>query len=331
MASEEDIEFMKFFYASKKGGIIHKLRGAVSHFANDYIGVNAATIVAGEKVRSGVYAEDSYLPPRAHPNPPVRRNQRNTLDGKTIQYRVKPFPDPSRPVEETKWLTKNDIEREALDPSTHWVEAGSGSVGKFYVEVIGCDNLPNLDISITGRDKSDPFVCLVYEDCIVNTDVINDCLSPRWMPWSQRAFVFNVMHPSSQIFIGIFDFDEMIPGSTTPARFHSKIGRVVMNPTNFRPNTVYTLRYHIFDSDEPDRKIVGTILLRCRYESKNEREILLSQFQLKSHYNVSTMRQSDFRSVFYTVTNDVSETRTLRILVGCEGCSESKLNTFLIL
>ena len=153
---------------------------------------------------TGVFTEDSYLPPRAHPNPLLKKYQRKAEDGLAIQYRLKPFPDPSRLEEETKWLTKKEIELEATSPSRQWIEGGSGSVGKYYIEIIGCDGLPNLDLAgVTGRDKSDPFVCIAFEDCIVNTDVINDCLSPRWMPWSRRAFVFNVMHPSSQFHIAV--------------------------------------------------------------------------------------------------------------------------------
>jgi hypothetical protein len=146
----------------------------------------------------------------------------------------------------------------------------------------------------------------VFEDCIVNSDVIHDCLSPRWPPWSQRAFVFNVMHPSSQIYIGVFDYDEFVPGvSVGPSGKHDKIGRVVVNPTNFRPNTVYTLRYHIFTSDEPDRELRGTIILRCRYEAQNERHILCSLLQLHTRYTVCTVGRSDFRCTYYTTENDV--------------------------
>ena len=73
----------------------------------------------------------------------------------SVRFQVKPFPDPDRPMAETKWLTEKQIHREALKPSTQWIEAGTGSVGKYYVEVIGCDGLPNMDFSVTGRDKTD--------------------------------------------------------------------------------------------------------------------------------------------------------------------------------
>lgn len=100
-----------------------------------------------------------------------------------LQYRVKPFPDPDRKVE-TKWLTQKELDLESTKPSKYWIEAGTGGdIGKVYLEILSCDKLPNMDVSITGRDKTDAFACIVFEDSIVHTDVISDCLSPRWMPW----------------------------------------------------------------------------------------------------------------------------------------------------
>jgi hypothetical protein len=122
------------------------------------------------------------------------------------QHRVKPGPDPDRPEEETKWLTKDEIEAEHLKPSTKWVEIGSGQAGRIYLEVLRCDSLPNLDKG-TLIDKTDAYCSIIYEDAVANTDVINDELSPRWMPWSQRAFIFHVNHPSSQVLLGVFDYD----------------------------------------------------------------------------------------------------------------------------
>lgn len=97
------------------------------------------------------------------------------------QHRVRPFPDPAR-EEETTWLTKEAITAESMKPSMNWVEAGSGDLGKLYVEVLGCTNLPNMDAMTTNvRDKTDAFGCLVFEDSIVMTDVIGDTLSPRYV------------------------------------------------------------------------------------------------------------------------------------------------------
>lgn len=52
----------------------------------------------------------------------------------SFQHRVKPGPDPDRPEDATKWLTEKKINEEALKPSTNWVEASSGEVGKVYLE-----------------------------------------------------------------------------------------------------------------------------------------------------------------------------------------------------
>ena len=62
---------------------------------------------------------------------------------KTKLYRVWPCPDPDRP-EETKYLSKADIQLEAAKPSKQWVEAGSGEYGTVFLEVLSCDKLPNM-------------------------------------------------------------------------------------------------------------------------------------------------------------------------------------------
>lgn len=302
MATEHDVKFMKTFARNRiknRSGVLDTLGFASPVY--------------------GVYADQSFLGPKVHRNPSLQRNKRQSNDGKSIEYRVKPFPDPSRPEKETKWLTKRELEREAMKPSTQWIEAGSASVGKIYVEVIGCDDIPNLDMSITGRDKSDPFVCIVHEDCIVNTDVINDCLSPRWMPWTQRAFIFNMMHPSSQLYVAVFDHDQAVPG-TSPV--HDQVGRVVINVTNYVPDTVVTARFHLYDSDEPSRKKTGTLILRIRYECHSERQILLSELRLRTQYHVSTKHKSDFHCAYYATANDVSTpvihvSQILRQVVNC--------------
>ncbi|KAL7547952.1 hypothetical protein ACHAWF_011221 [Thalassiosira exigua] len=157
--------------------------------------------------------------------------------GKTI-YLVRPGPDPKR-KEETAWLTSEKIQEESMRQSYEWTDIGSGSLGKIFVEILGCDGLPNLDSKILG-DKTDTFVSLVYEDCFARTDTVSDCLSPRWMPWTKRAFIFNMMHTSSQLFLAVFDEDCGVLNS------HDLIGRVSIDISNFRPDTVYTLHYNIF-------------------------------------------------------------------------------------
>lgn len=159
---------------------------------------------------------------------------------------MRPGPDPDRPEDDTKWMTTEQIHAEALKPSTHWVQASSGDIGKLYLEVIGCDGLPNMDSStLKLRDKTDAFACIVYQDCIVNTDVISNCLSPKWMPWCHRAFVFNISHPGADVLLGIFDYDpELSPlqlVSRVTSTVHDPIGRLVINVERFNPGTTYLL------------------------------------------------------------------------------------------
>ena len=130
------------------------------------------------------------------------------------------------------------IEEETKRPSYNWTDIGSGTLGKIFVEILGCDNLPNMDTGGVLGNKTDAFISLVYEDCFAQTDVVSNCLSPRWMPWTQRAFVFNMMHTSSQLFLGVFDSD--------PMSSHDLIGRVSIDLSNTRSNTVYVLQFQLY-------------------------------------------------------------------------------------
>jgi hypothetical protein len=52
------------------------------------------------------------------------------------KIRVKPHPDPRR-AKETAWMSPDEIKAEVLKPSHAWLEAGSGTLGKLYLEVRG--------------------------------------------------------------------------------------------------------------------------------------------------------------------------------------------------
>lgn len=150
--------------------------------------------------------------------------------------------------------------------SANWIEAGSGDLGQLHVEILGCRNLPNMDRAVLGQ-KTDAFASIVFEgkmqsrnmmngqdfsdpksnppetktDAWVTTDVIGQCLSPRWMPWSRRAFVFNIEHPSSALFIAMFDHDSELLTEFVSADVHDPIGRIEVQVSNFEPDTIYTL------------------------------------------------------------------------------------------
>ena len=162
--------------------------------------------------------------------PSLRKNSKVGED-KTVLFRVNPGPDPKRAME-TEWLTKDQIMEETYKLSHTFVDIGSGNLARIFLEILGCDHLHNL--YVTG--KTDPFVCIVYEDAIVQKDCVEDKLSPRWMPWTQRAFILHMMHPSSQIFIGVFDRDVIL---------HEFVWSVAVDITNLSPNLDYLLHYNL--------------------------------------------------------------------------------------
>lgn len=194
-------------------------------------------------------------------------------------------------------MTHEEIVDESRKPSHNWIDAGSGSLGRLLVEVIGCDDLPQLDIGGFVGNFTDAFVSLVFEDAVVQTDVIDDCLNPRWMPWSQRAFSFHMFHSSSQLFIGVFDCD----AGLNPADDHDPIGRVSVDISNLRRDTIYNLKYNLYSSAKmSSRKAKGSISIRLRLELFDERKVLLSNLEPPPHLFVNTKSRRDFRVLRYT-------------------------------
>ena len=228
-----------------------------------------------------------------------RRQTRTIKDDKgreMKQYKIRPGPDPKR-MDQTTWMTHEQIQTECLQESKQWIDSGSGKLARLFVEILGCDGLPNLDTG--GRNKTDAFVSIVYEDSIFQTDIIDDCLSPRWMPWMKRAFIFHVFHTSSQLFLGVFDCD---PG-LNPTDDHDLVGRVSIDISNLRKDTVYTLRYNISTSARvSERKQWGTITVRLRLEIPDERKMLLSVLEPPPPMYVNVKKRKDFRCVRYTCT-----------------------------
>uniref|UniRef100_A0A7S4EG04 C2 domain-containing protein n=1 Tax=Pseudo-nitzschia australis TaxID=44445 RepID=A0A7S4EG04_9STRA len=209
------------------------------------------------------------------------------------KVRVKPYPDPDR-SEKTKFLRPHDLNVETRLPSSKWTEAGSGSIGKLFVEILSCDDLPNLDSGgeIIGN-FTDSFCTLVYEDTCAMTDVIDDELSPRWMPWTNRAFAFNVMHPASILYLGVFDFDVL--GT------HDPIGRVAVNVCNLQRDTIHTITYNLYPSSNvTERKAAGTITIRVRLEWFDPRAALLATLKPRPNMHVNVSKEKSFTVVRYT-------------------------------
>ena len=181
-------------------------------------------------------------------------------NGKKIEkYKVLPFPDPELVTDTDSstddsnhadtdslssadpiWKTANEIENITMQPSRHYQYIGSGNIARVYLEILACNNLPHKDISLFGRKKSDPFVQVVYEDCVCRTDVIDDKNNPRFLPYTNRAFVLHSHFPSSVINLGVFDYDR---GTN-----HDFIGRASVNLSSLRPRTEYILDYKLYDT-----------------------------------------------------------------------------------
>lgn len=191
-----------------------------------------------------------------------------------VEYvRVMPGPDPGLPKEETEWMSQEQLLDEALKPSKKWVNAGYGSIGKIHLEILACDDLPDMDMELNKTDDTDPFVGIVFEDNLVRTDMLWDISNPRWMPWTMRAFCFHVRHPTSLLMLGVFDYDD------APLDNHDPVGRVVINTAKFYSNTEYLLRYNLHhDPRQNDKASRGSILIRMRLEWTSEVEAMKASY-----------------------------------------------------
>jgi len=219
-------------------------------------------------------------------------------------YKIRPFANPKRPPNETEWMTDTDLQEAVLQPSHHWVDIGEGSLGRIYLEILGCDGLPNMDNGSFYGNKTDTFVACVFEDVYGRTDVIDDCLSPRWLPWSNRAFILRIEHPSSLLNLGVFDFDA---GSDQLAD-HDLIGRVSVDLTNLRSGTEYVLSYNIFPSARvSDRKSLGKLMIRVRMEIPDERKLTMASLYPPPPIYVNTKSKKDFEVIHKTCFGSVDE------------------------
>lgn len=214
------------------------------------------------------------------------------------EYKVRPGPDPKR-IEETTWMTQQQLDAECMKESINWVDVGAGRLGRLFVEILHCEGLPNLDVGGFAGNKTDAFVSIVFEDAFVQTDVIDDTLSPRWLPWTKRAFIFHILHSSSQLFLGVFDYDAGI----NPADDHDLIGRVSVDLSNLQKDTVYTLNYKLFPTARmAARDEQGQITIRVRLEVPDERKLLLSAIEPPPAIYVNVKTRKEFRVVRYTCT-----------------------------
>jgi len=231
--------------------------------------------------------------------------KRRTASG-DMEYKLRPFPDPQQPTENTEWMTDAAIQEAVLEPSHHWVEMGEGSLGKIYLEILGCDGLPNMDNGAFYGNKTDTFVSCVFEDVYGRTDVIDDCLSPRWLPWTNRAFICRMEHPSSFLNLGIFDYDNGLDRLDD----HDLIGRVSVDLTNLRSATEYVLSYNICPTTRlNDRRSLGKIMIRLRMDVPDERRLAMAVLYPPPPIYVNTKNRKDFQVIRKTCFGSVDEER----------------------
>jgi hypothetical protein len=218
---------------------------------------------------------------------------RNIYEKGQQKVRVKPHPDKDNP-ETTLYMTPDSLRTETLAPSKEWIEAGSGSFAKLYLEILSCHDLPNVDVGEAMGNMTDCFVCAVFEDSMVQTPVIDDELSPHFLPWTQRAFVFNCMHPASILYLGAFDYDLGLSN-------HEALGRVGVNISNLQRDTEYVLMYQMYNSSNVmDRRPSGSIRIRLRIEYTDERKVMLAALGPRPKFHVNVFKEKSLSVVRYT-------------------------------
>jgi C2 domain len=162
-------------------------------------------------------------------------------------------------------------------------------------QILSCHNLPNVDVGEAVGNFTDAFVCAVFEDAMVQTPVIYDELSPHWMPWTDRAFCFGILHPASMLHLGVFDYDlgPMLP--------HEPLGRAMVNVAHFQRDTDYTLRYNLYKSaDITDRSPMGSITVRLRVTYHDEKRALLAALGPRPKFHINVRRDKSHSVVRYT-------------------------------
>ncbi|KAG7372677.1 C2 domain containing protein [Nitzschia inconspicua] len=220
------------------------------------------------------------------------------------KVKVKPHPDPFTPEtpKKTQYLTPTLLKSLTKAPSRRWIQAGSTKgqkYGRLYIEVLSAHGLPNVDYGQRLGNQTDAFCCLIYGDCMAETDVIDDELSPHWLPWTQRAFCFALGHPSQVLYLGVFGYKR------NPMQ-HAPIGRVEINITNLQHDTLYELHYDLSSRSHKynGRVSNGTIRVRVRVEVDDERQYLLSSLRLPPSNYINSAKKKSMRVARYTAMGE---------------------------
>ena len=320
IASEFDLAFMKTLDENDEEsiatkGINHALRTTFLRGTQCRSNLKLAKIVT--EIDENVLAAKSSMKAIGNLSPIAQESVRYLFSDDTEKrIMVKPYPDPNR-VEETTWFTEEELQRECHKPSTNWIQAGGtgghqcaddsgsgsssedsigNSLGQVFLEVLKCEGLPNVDAGGSIGNKTDPFVSIVYGDIMVQTEVIDDSCSPVWPPWSTRAFVFQLKHPSTAIYIGVADYD------VGPLE-HECIGRISIHLGKFSHGVLYTLTYNLYETPNLTERgeVLGTITLRLRIEIPNEKKYLLEGWRAPESKWVNSLQWKSHRIAKFCV------------------------------
>lgn len=278
-----------------KGKIIISIRKATKEDIEFTEALNSNDISARSyvlekyKEKNDVEYLNSYVGPRVAGKSPLNKitqvNQlkRSNKDGKCY---LKPYPDPEN--SHIRYIEADMVQQTALQPSRQWIELGSGKLGYIFLEVIGCYDLPNMDNA--PLDKTDAFVTAVYEDSAISTDVVPNCLSPRFFPWTRRAFKFCINSINSHLYIAVHDYDS---GSA-----HEPIGRVTVRIGDFCPNTQYLLHYNLHKTarfSRPPEKTYGRIQIRLSYEIGQKNNIMKNSLRVNPRFYLNCFEKDHLR------------------------------------
>jgi len=221
-------------------------------------------------------------------NPKQKFDMEKKIDGKKHH-----FVRPMGPQDAPQWLTSEEIDTTSKQESQVWTEAGNGELGVMYVEIISCDDLPNVDGGL-ARNKTDAFASLVFEESVLTTEVVRDCLSPRFMPWTRRAFKLKIQNTRSPLFIGVFDHDKITR--------HDPIGRIMIPLHQFAPGTTYDLTYDLHDSDQVvKRRKRGKINIRLKVQWSGQRKLFIDALRPHDGFMVNMDSKENYAHASYTV------------------------------
>ena len=286
--------------------------------------------------KRSVVNKKSHKPPNILENMIVPNTKvfRGENGEKIEKFRIRPNPDPKTP--KVEWMTKEEIDTEVMKPSYKYKSIGADGIAKIHLEILSCDNLPNMENIQMFGNKTDAFVQLVYEDCVGTTSVIDDSSSPRWMPWCDRAFILHTKHPSAVIYIGVHDCDNVTD--------HDLVGRCAVDVTNLKPSTEYILHYALHKSgmikDEKknkagmtkDEKKRGTIKMRLRLEVNDPREYVLASLKIPPSIYVNSKSYKKFQCIRDSVhgNHDLSKYNLANIMALVQEIIEQRRVIFYV-